>query len=139
VISPARHAERELDAALAVLDGVKSQSNGGHRALCPAHDDHHPSLSIGVGESGQLLFFCFAGCDYADIRNAIKERQRPSDDDKREVAQRVVFLSWPGFTATCTERFTRESLRSREYQSWRSMTGSSSSSIRSRSFCTISV
>jgi len=31
-------------------------------ALCPAHDDHNPSLSIYVDEWGSLTVRCFAGC-----------------------------------------------------------------------------
>ena len=31
-------------------------------ALCPAHDDHSPSLSIKEGENGHLLVHCFADC-----------------------------------------------------------------------------
>ncbi len=38
--------------------------------LCPAHDDHDPSLSVRVGERA-LLFKCFAGCDRRDVIRAI--------------------------------------------------------------------
>jgi DNA primase len=31
-------------------------------ALCPAHDDHNPSLSIDESEDGGVLVHCFAGC-----------------------------------------------------------------------------
>jgi hypothetical protein len=34
----------------------------GWSALCPAHEDRTPSLSIGEGEAGQILLRCFAGC-----------------------------------------------------------------------------
>lgn len=37
-----------------------------HIALCPAHDDHQHSLSIGTGEDGRVLLKCFAGCS-ADV------------------------------------------------------------------------
>ena len=30
----------------------------GHKALCPAHDDHNPSLAIGVGDDGRVLLTC---------------------------------------------------------------------------------
>ena len=43
-------------------------------ARCPAHDDHVPSLSIGEGREGQPLLFCFAGCEWPDIRNALRAR-----------------------------------------------------------------
>lgn len=40
-------------------------------ARCPAHDDRNPSLSIGVGSSGQPLLHCFSGCDFREICAAI--------------------------------------------------------------------
>lgn len=36
-------------------------------ARCPAHKDHDPSLSIGIGEDGRILLKCFAGCALPDI------------------------------------------------------------------------
>lgn len=34
----------------------------GYLARCPSHADRRPSLSIDVGESGDVLLHCFAGC-----------------------------------------------------------------------------
>lgn len=39
-------------------------------AICPAHDDHHPSLSIRLAD-GRVLLHCFAGCSPRDIYAAI--------------------------------------------------------------------
>ncbi|MGD9713229.1 MAG: toprim domain-containing protein [Thermomicrobiales bacterium] len=50
---------------------------GGHWAgdrgmcLCPAHDDHTPSLSVRVGNQS-LLFKCFAGCETIDVLRALR-------------------------------------------------------------------
>jgi putative DNA primase/helicase len=44
-------------------------------ALCPAHDDQKPSLSIAEGRSGKVLFYCFAGCSYRDVIDALKLRE----------------------------------------------------------------
>ena len=55
---------------LARLDGVK----GGHgqwTAKCPAHDDRRASLSVSVGEGGQVLLNCHAGCSTEDICAAL--------------------------------------------------------------------
>ncbi len=41
------------------------------QALCPAHNDKNPSLSISLGEKDQILLHCFAGCSYAAILEAI--------------------------------------------------------------------
>ena len=44
--------------------------------LCPAHDDHNPSLSIRVGRHA-LLFKCFAGCDTREVLRAIRRLRLP--------------------------------------------------------------
>jgi putative DNA primase/helicase len=49
-----------LDAVLARLERVKRSGNG-WVARCPAHEDRHPSLSIGIGEDGRVLLHCHAG------------------------------------------------------------------------------
>lgn len=40
-------------------------------ALCPAHDDTNPSLSIGKGKDGKVLLHCHAGCPFDKIKDAI--------------------------------------------------------------------
>jgi hypothetical protein len=42
----------------------------GWSALCPAHDDRSPSLSIGEGDDGRILLKCHAGCDTEVILDA---------------------------------------------------------------------
>jgi DNA primase len=39
-------------------------------AVCPAHDDHDPSLSISEGKDGRVLLKCFAGCQFDAILSA---------------------------------------------------------------------
>jgi len=36
-------------------------------ALCPAHDDHEPSLSVGEGKDGKAVVTCHAGCRREDV------------------------------------------------------------------------
>jgi replicative DNA helicase len=50
------------------LKNVK-KSSGGWVARCPAHDDQHQSLSIGVGSGGKILLKCHAnqGCTFEEI------------------------------------------------------------------------
>ncbi len=55
---------------LARLKGVKPAGRG-YAALCPAHDDRNPSLSISEGEDGKILVHCHHGCAPADIAAAI--------------------------------------------------------------------
>lgn len=51
---------------------TKAKRTGkGFNALCPAHDDKSPSLSISEGEGRKILLKCFAGCSTDAILNAI--------------------------------------------------------------------
>lgn len=56
--------------------------NGQGLCLCPAHDDHNPSLSIRVGERA-LLFKCFAGCDTVNVLRAIRRMHLSLPDSRR--------------------------------------------------------
>jgi putative DNA primase/helicase len=48
---------------LSRLSGVRRTGPDKWQALCPGHDDHEPSLSIGTGADGRALVHCHAGCD----------------------------------------------------------------------------
>src|SRR5262245_22941529 len=56
--------------------GLRPRSNSsGFTCLCPAHDDRQrPSLSVGEGEDGKVLFRCFAGCTFDAIAEAFGVR-----------------------------------------------------------------
>jgi hypothetical protein len=64
---------QEIEAAGANLVKRLGGRWGGGQGLClcPAHDDHNPSLSIRVGDFA-LLFKCFAGCDTTAVLRAIR-------------------------------------------------------------------
>lgn len=55
-----------------VLDSVKGvrRNGAGYMAICPAHDDHNPSLSIKVGDTGKVVLRCFAGCTFEQVLSA---------------------------------------------------------------------
>lgn len=59
------------DIFLARLEGVKPRQGGGWVALCPAHDDRSPSLSVSIGDDGRVLIYCFAGCGAGDVVAAV--------------------------------------------------------------------
>lgn len=44
---------------------------GGVSAICPAHDDNRPSLSLAEGDDGRALLFCHAGCDVREVADAL--------------------------------------------------------------------
>ncbi len=52
------------------LNGVR-QTSEGYAALCPAHPDSRPSLSVGPGHDGRILLRCFGGCTAEQIMAAI--------------------------------------------------------------------
>ena len=70
VMSPAQPSSHALDNVLMHLEGVRTSLRG-WKACCPAHTDRDPSLSIGLGEQGQVLLKCFAGCPIERITEAM--------------------------------------------------------------------
>jgi putative DNA primase/helicase len=56
-------------------------------ALCPAHKDRTPSLSIGEGRAGKVLVKCWAGCDQQRVIAALRQKKLwPARDDDSTVA-----------------------------------------------------
>jgi hypothetical protein len=51
------------------FDGMKGAGRG-YKALCPAHDDHNPSLSITEGADGRVLVKCHVGCQTEQVITA---------------------------------------------------------------------
>ncbi|MFC2083310.1 phage/plasmid primase, P4 family, partial [Candidatus Bipolaricaulota bacterium] len=52
------------------LDGVTKSGTGQWTALCPAHDDSKPSLSISA-TGDKILLHCFAGCETEAVVQAL--------------------------------------------------------------------
>src|SRR2546421_5915518 len=69
-MSPEESSSPTLDLVLGHLKGVRPSLRG-WKACCPAHVDREPSLSIGLGEHGQVLLKCFAGCSLERITEAM--------------------------------------------------------------------
>lgn len=55
---------------LSRLEGVKETSAGQWKALCPAHDDHNPSLCV-TEKDDRVLIHCYVGCAAAEIVEAV--------------------------------------------------------------------
>lgn len=62
--------ERLVDALDNHGSGVRHRGTAQASAQCPAHEDRDPSLSI-RGIAGQVLVYCHAGCDTADVVAAL--------------------------------------------------------------------
>lgn len=58
---------RPIERVRANLEGVEERGDGALAALCPAHQDRQPSLSVSEGDGGKVLLRCFAGCSTADV------------------------------------------------------------------------
>ena len=56
---------------LSRLNNVRATGRGRWLALCPAHDDRTPSLSVRELDDGRILLHCFGGCAVEDILTAI--------------------------------------------------------------------
>lgn len=54
--------------------GKAIRTGNGWSCLCPAHDDHKPSLSLSLSEEGTLLAHCYAGCSFPYILSALRTR-----------------------------------------------------------------
>src|SRR5262249_12502828 len=54
--------------------GKATRIRNGWSCICPAHDDHHPSLALSLSEDGTLLAHCYAGCFFPDIMSALCKR-----------------------------------------------------------------
>lgn len=70
-LSPATSADRPLDRILARLPGHRPAGANRWQALCPAHQDHSPSLSIREGDDGRALVLCRAGCSTEAVLTAL--------------------------------------------------------------------
>jgi putative DNA primase/helicase len=56
---------------LDALNGVKQVNEEQFQALCPAHNDSNPSLSIKIVEGESIKMHCHAGCDIEKILDSI--------------------------------------------------------------------
>jgi putative DNA primase/helicase len=56
-----------------LLDRLRKvrRTGAGWTALCAAHDDREPSLSISEGDDGLILLYCHAGCPTESVLRAL--------------------------------------------------------------------
>ena len=66
----AQHQGDPLDLVLSRLRGVKRHGDR-YMALCPAHQDKSPSLSLSRGDGDRALIHCYAGCQARDVLAAV--------------------------------------------------------------------
>jgi hypothetical protein len=92
-----------LERVLECLDKVSDQSlpEGksvvrAHSALCLAHDDRSPSLSVWLWEDGHVSIFCRAGCDQESILDSLN-LTRADLTPKKEKQPRARFVTAYGY------------------------------------------
>jgi hypothetical protein len=74
---PSRGAARHEGSVRSVLGALERADcrprrvGSGWQALCPAHDDRRPSLSISEGREGRALLKCMTGCETATVLKAL--------------------------------------------------------------------
>jgi len=76
------------EALLARLKGVR-RNGSGWQALCPAHADKNPSLSIHERD-GKILLYCQAGCSQEEVFAAAGIKPQELFLDVRESEKRIV-------------------------------------------------
>jgi hypothetical protein len=96
---------RPVEKVLNRLDGVR-EFNGSWKALCPAHDDTEPSLSVSEGDDGRALLKCFAGCKNPEVVAALDLDM--SDLFVRRNGSRKKFVSTPRKTDATVQPCTLE-------------------------------
>lgn len=73
----------KIEEFLSYLKNVKEVKENEYMALCPAHNDKKPSLSVGLSENkNQILLHCYAGCSAEDILNAVGLKKKDLYDNK---------------------------------------------------------
>jgi hypothetical protein len=60
-----------IDLILSLLSKVKRRQPHQFSAICPAHVDKSPSLSVREKPDGSVLIHCFAGCSIYEITVAL--------------------------------------------------------------------
>ena len=83
---------RPVEKVLDRLEGTR-RFNGSWKALCPAHEDREPSLSVTEGDDGRVLVKCFAGCDTENVVAALGLEM--SDLFEKSNGHKKVFRSSP--------------------------------------------
>lgn len=95
-----------IETILARIPGAK-KSGKNWSALCPAHDDRTPSLSVSEGRDGRALVKCHAGCTLTAILTALNLTARdlmpdpgtPSPKRTKKPAGRFFSMSSDAVTA----------------------------------------
>ena len=101
-----------IDVVLGKLSGVRQRGTDQWHALCPAHDDNNPSLSVSTSVDGRVLLHCFVGCDFESICTALDLTSadlRPSSSGRPPFNVPAASKKTNGNTATGKQNASRPS------------------------------
>lgn len=113
------NSEQGLDYILSLLEGVTRAGDDGYKAVCPAHDDREPSLSVTRkhDNAGRLRVFleCKSGCAFTDVTQELGLRKlqmfEPGELDSGAAERRARAR----VATTPTRRSTAKSRKIAEY------------------------
>jgi hypothetical protein len=79
LLPPLPESVLSLEEALGRLESVRRTGPEKWQARCPVHDDRNPSLLVAESQTrpGEPYFYCFRGCDFRLIREALIGNDRP--------------------------------------------------------------
>jgi len=102
---------KSVDELLVLLQGVEPAGNNRWKAICPAHYDRDPSLSITL-DGNKILLKDFGGCDNAEVvktlgltmshlwlddgSKPLQARGRSGDSTPRQVVARYIYTDEQG-------------------------------------------
>lgn len=101
---------------LSKLKGVEERGGNTFTALCPAHDDNTPSLSISRCDDGKALVHCHAGCSAEQICKAVGlsvANLYPDGDPDRRIVAEYDYVDEEGTLLFQTVRFDPKDFRQR--------------------------
>jgi len=107
----------QINELLQRLKGVKGNGKQ-YKALCPAHHDKTPSLSVGESD-GKILLHCHAGCATENILGAIGLEMKdliitkPDYKPKREITAVYDYKDLDGNIIHSTVRYSPKSFAQR--------------------------
>lgn len=110
------NARLSIEEFLLKLNKVKQAGNG-WEALCPAHEDSTPSLSVSLGRNGNILASCHAGCTFPSICSALAISQSMLGPPKQEpkviprITDRYDYRNLDGSIRYQAVRFTPKDFR----------------------------
>jgi hypothetical protein len=84
-----------LDEIIGRLQGVRRHGPAKAQALCPAHEDKRPSLSVDRADDGKLLLHCHAGCTLRDVLAAMELTERDLLPERTSEAAREIHYDYP--------------------------------------------